>query len=50
MIKAKKRSSPAKIPYTYDLFHQVQDNGWPNIRRGVASIRESQMPRRAISA
>ena len=36
-----------EIPYTYVLFHLFQENGWLNIRRGIASIRESRMPRRA---
>jgi hypothetical protein len=40
-----------EVPYTYDLFHLFQDNGWLNIRRGVASIRESRtQQRRAMSA
>ena len=39
-----------EVPYTYDLFHLFQENGWLNIRRGVASIRESRTPRRAMSA
>jgi hypothetical protein len=39
-----------EIPYIYDLFHLFQENGWLNVRRGVASIRESRVPRRAMSA
>jgi hypothetical protein len=39
-----------EVPYSYDLFHLFQENGWLNIRRGVASIRESRSPRRAMSA
>jgi hypothetical protein len=39
-----------EVPYSYDLFHLFQENGWLNIRRGVASIRESRTPRRAMSA
>jgi hypothetical protein len=39
------------VPYSYDLFHLFQENGWLNIRRGVASIREtSRSQRRAMSA
>ncbi len=39
-----------EVPYTYDLFHLLQENGWLNIRRGVASIRETRSQRRAMSA
>jgi hypothetical protein len=39
-----------EVPYTYDLFHLLQENGWLNIRRGVASIRENRTQRRAMSA
>jgi hypothetical protein len=39
-----------EVPYSYDLFHVFQENGWLTIRRGVASIRESRAQRRAISA
>jgi hypothetical protein len=39
-----------EVPYTYDFFHLFQENGWLNIRRGVASIRENRGQRRAISA
>jgi hypothetical protein len=39
-----------EVPYSYDLFHLFQENGWLNVRRGVASIRESRSPRRAMSA
>jgi hypothetical protein len=30
--------------------HLFQENGWLNIRRGVASIRENRAQRRAMSA
>jgi hypothetical protein len=50
MIKGKKKSSPGEVPFTYDLFHLLQENGWLNIRRGVASIRETRGQRRAMSA
>ncbi len=39
-----------EIPYTYDLFRLLQENGWLNLRRGVSSIRESKTTRRAMSA
>jgi hypothetical protein len=39
-----------EVAYSYDLFRLFQENGWLNIRRGVASIRESRTPRRAMSA
>ena len=39
-----------EVPYSYDLFHVFQENGWLTIRRGVASTRESRAQRRAISA
>jgi hypothetical protein len=39
-----------EVPYSYDLFHVFQENGWLTIRRGVASIHESHAQRRAISA
>ena len=39
-----------EIPYSYDLFRLLQENGWLNIRRGVASIRETRTQRRAMSA
>ena len=39
-----------EVPYIYDLFHLFQENGWLNVRRGVASIRESRVQRRAMSA
>jgi hypothetical protein len=39
-----------EAPYSYDLFHLLRENGWRNIRRGVASIRESRAQRRAMSA
>src|SRR5438045_9527218 len=39
-----------EVPYSYDLFHLFQENGWLNIRRGVASIRERRGQGRAILA
>ena len=40
-----------EIPYSYDLFHVCQEQGWLNLRRGVSSIRErSRGKRRAMSA
>ena len=39
-----------EVPYSYDLFHVFQENGWLTIRRGVTSIRESRAQRRAMSA
>ena len=39
-----------EVPYSYDLFHLFRENGWLNIRRGVAPIRESRTLRRAMSA
>ena len=39
-----------EIPYAYDLFKTFQENGWLNLRRGVASIRETRTQRRAMSA
>jgi hypothetical protein len=39
-----------EVPYSYDLFHLFQEQGWLNIRRGVASIRETRSQRRAMSA
>ena len=39
-----------EVPYSYDLFRILQENGWLNIRRGVASVRENRTPRRAMSA
>jgi hypothetical protein len=39
-----------EIPYSYDLFRLLQENGWLNIRRGVSSIREVRTQRRAMSA
>jgi hypothetical protein len=39
-----------EVPYSYDLFHLFQENGWLNMRRGVASVRESRAQRRAMSA
>lgn len=37
-------------PYSYDLFRLRQEHGWLNIRRGVASIRDSRTQRRVMSA
>jgi hypothetical protein len=39
-----------EVPYTYDLFHLFQENNWLNVRRGVASIRETRPQRRAMTA
>ncbi|HEV8046768.1 MAG TPA: hypothetical protein VGP35_03510 [Terriglobales bacterium] len=39
-----------EVPYSYDLFRILQENGWLNIRRGVASVRENRTQRRAMSA
>jgi len=39
-----------EVPYTPELFHLFQENGWLNIRRSVASIRETRPQRRAMSA
>ena len=39
-----------EIPYSYDLFRTLQENGWLNIRRGVSSIREARSQRRAMTA
>jgi hypothetical protein len=39
-----------EIPYSYDLFKVFQEQGWLNVRRGVASIRETRSQRRSMSA
>ena len=39
-----------EIPYSYELFKLFQDNGWLNLRRSVASIRETRSQRRAMTA
>lgn len=39
-----------EVPYVYDLFRVCQENGWLNLRRGVASIRESRSQRRAMAS
>jgi hypothetical protein len=40
-----------EIPYSYDLFRLLQENGWLNLRRGVSSIRDNtRTQRRAMSA
>jgi hypothetical protein len=39
-----------EVPYSYDLFRILQENGWLNIRRGVASVRENRTQRRGMSA
>ena len=39
-----------EIPYSYDLFRLFQEHGWLNVRRGVASIRDSRTQRRVMSA
>lgn len=35
-----------EVPYSYELFKLFQENGWLNLRRGVASIRETRSQRR----
>ena len=39
-----------EIPYSYDLFRLLQENGWLNVRRGVSSIRDNRVQRRQMSA
>jgi hypothetical protein len=40
-----------EIPYSYELFRLLQENGWLNVRRGVSSIRDTRtQQRRAMSA
>lgn len=39
-----------EIPYSADLFKLLQENGWLNLRRGVSSIRDTRVQRRAMSA
>jgi len=39
-----------EIPYSYDLFRLLQENGWLNVRRGVSSIRDTRTQRRQMSA
>ncbi len=39
----------AEVPYTYDLFNIFQQQGWLNLRRGVAQM-TAQRPRRVASA
>jgi hypothetical protein len=40
-----------EIPYSYDLFRLLQENGWLNLRRSVSSIRDNtRTQRRAMSA
>jgi hypothetical protein len=39
-----------EIPYSYDLFRLLQENGWLNLRRSVSSIRDTRLQRRAMSA
>lgn len=39
-----------EIPYSSDLFRLLQENGWLNLRRGVSSIRDTRVQRRAMSA
>ena len=39
-----------EIPYTFELFRLLQDNGWLNLRRGVSSIRDTKVQRRAMTA
>jgi hypothetical protein len=41
----------AEVPYTYDLFNIFQQQGWLNLRRGVAQMSATQRaPRRVASA
>ena len=35
-----------EVPYSYELFKLFQENNWLNLRRGVASIRETRSQRR----
>ena len=39
-----------EIPYSSELFSLLQQNGWLNLRRGVSSIRDTRVQRRAMSA
>jgi len=39
-----------EIPSVYELFQLCQENDWLNIRRGIASIRESRPQRRSAAA
>ena len=40
-----------EIPYSFELFRLMQENGWLNLRRGVSSIREaSKTQRRTMTA
>ena len=39
-----------EIPYSSELFSVLQQNGWLNLRRGVSSIRDTRVQRRAMSA
>jgi len=40
-----------EIPYSFELFRLMQENGWLNLRRSVSSIREAARPqRRAMTA
>jgi hypothetical protein len=39
-----------EIPYSSELFKVLQENGWLNLRRGVSSIRDTRVQRRAMSA
>ena len=40
-----------EIPFGYDMFRLLQEQGWLNLRRGVSSIREARTgTRRAMSA
>lgn len=39
-----------EIPYSYELFKLFQENNWLNLRRSVASIRETRSQRRAMTA
>ena len=35
-----------EVPNSYELFKLFQENNWLNLRRGVASIRETRSQRR----
>jgi hypothetical protein len=39
-----------EVPYTYDLFKLFQEQGWLNLRRSIASIRETARPSRRAAA
>jgi hypothetical protein len=37
-----------EIPYSYELFRLLQENGWLNVRRGVSSIRDTRAQQRRV--